>query len=514
MNNLSALQHFTPTGTSEGEKHILDQVFVEQEGFEKLVIPKPLSPIVLVGKKGSGKSAILDAITVTALSLGIPVARINPRSMRLTDSNDDGSVASHTNVAFEALVGAIVEKMASELRGLVTGDDKVLLEEGLKQGFIQRDLISRLSRILPRLAKPFIGDVNVELTKDNTSLGRVKQVITERLTAASSNFYVLIDDTDQVADPSKSAHLNRIWGLILAARDLAGLSERIRVVVTIREEVWRRLGRSGASQRDQADHFDKIIVRLTPSDGLMKAIVSQRLIASATYAGLADFENAWPFFFEGAGARAPTSKEFSSWSDLVVTRSRNRPRDAVQLLNSLASSAESRGAHKISQTDIDSVVPAFSKKRVEFLRNEAEEECPDVQKVVDTLANVAFDQGSFKASFEVIRGALRNVPGTGVTLFKRKLRVNDDDDFLLLLEFMFDYDILNARISDSRQKDGYRFIRPNDDPTLVSRGRWGDLQQIVWEVNPAFRDYLISVQDSHASRTGLASKPKGRARDH
>lgn len=512
MNKLQALQHFTPTGTTEGERHILDQVFVEQEDFDSLVIPKPLSPIVLVGKKGSGKSAVLDAIGLTALNLGIPVARISPRTMRLNDASADGSVSAHTNVAYEALIGAIVERMASEVKGLVSGDDRILLEEGLRTGAIRRDFVSRLAHLLPRLAKPIVGELDATENSEKSSLGRIQDVVRKSLARTASNFYVLIDDTDQVADPSNPSHLNRIWGLILAARDLAGLSERIRVIVTIREEVWRRLGRAGAGQRDQADHFDNLVVRLTPSNSLMMAIVRQRLIAAINELGVTEFDDPWPFFFEGNGARAPTSREFSSWSDLVVTRSRNRPRDAVQLLNALSRSADGRGSDKIEQSDIDSVFPAFSKKRVEFLRNEAEEECPDIRKVVDALAVVPFDQGSFKASFEVLRATLLKLPGAGVTLFKKRLRPDDDDDFLRLLEFLFDYDIINARISDRREKDGYRFIRPSDDQTLVSRGRWGDLQRIVWEVNPAFRDYLISVQNDEASKTGLASKPKGKGR--
>lgn len=512
MNNLQSLQHFTPTGTSEGEKHILDQVFVEQENFDKLIIPKPGSPIVLVGKKGSGKSAILDAIGLTALELGVPVARISPRTMRLVDSSEDGSIASLTNVAYEALIGAIVEKMAGEVKGLVTGDDRVLLDEGLKKGHIQRDLISRLAHVLPRLAKPIVGDVDTTVAADQAALSRIKDVVRNKLSASATNFYVLIDDTDQIADPSNPSHLNRIWGLILAARDLAGLSARIRVVVTIREEVWRRLNRAGVGQRDQADHFENLVARLTPSDELMEAIVEQRLTASANFVGHQEFDDPWAFFFEGRGAQIPTSKEFSSWMDLVVNRSRSRPRDAVQFLNRLATHADERGSKKIEQVDIDTVVPGFSKKRVEFLRNEAEDECPDIQKVVDALAHVEFDQGSFKASFETIRGALKNLPGAGVTLFKKKLQPNNDDDFLRLLEFLFDYDILNARVSDARMKDGYRFIRPSDEPTLISRGRWGDLQKIVWEVNPAFRDYLISVQRDSAAKRGLAFKPKGRGR--
>lgn len=513
MNNLDALQYFTPTGTAEGERHILDQVFVEQEDFDRLVVPKPMSPIVLVGKKGSGKSALLDAIAVTSLNLGVPVARIRPREMKLVGAEDDGSIASLTRVAFEALISSVAIVMAGELRGLISSDEKVLLEEGIRTGALRRDFVSKLSRVLPRLAKPIIGDVSGIVEEDQgAALARIRDVVRKKLDRSPGILYVLIDDTDQVADSGNPQQINRIWGLILAARDLAQVSERLRVVVTIREEVWRRLSRAGAGQRDQADHFDQLTVRLTPSEKLMHQIVAQRLIASAEYVGLSEFDDAWPFFFEGRGARIPTSKEFSGWGDLVVSRSRNRPRDAVQFLNSLATSAANRGSSKISQDDIDTVVPGFSKKRVEFLRNEAEEECPEVEKVVDSLADVEFDQGSFKASFQNIRAALLKVPSSGVTLFKRRLRPDNDDDFLVLLQFLFDYDIVNARMSDIREKDGYRFIRPWDDVTLVSRGRWSDLQQIVWEINPAFRDYLITVQGDENARRGLASKPRGRGR--
>lgn len=514
MDRLESLQYFTPTGTAEGETHILDQVFVEQNEFDKLVIPKPSSPIILVGKKGSGKSAILDAVGLTALMLGIPVARINPRTMQLSGATEDSSVASHTYAAYAALVGAIVEKMASEVKGLVTGNDRILLDEGLRTGTLGRDFVSRLALLLPRLAKPIVGDISGEGQFDSPSLERIKNVVRAKLSSTATNFYVLIDDTDQVADPTQPSHLNRIWGLILAARDLARLSERLRVVVTIREEVWRRLGRSGAGQRDQADHFENLVIRLTPSSQLMQAIVEQRLIASAAHVGISDFDDPWPLFFEGPGARAPTSLEFSSWSDLIVTRSRNRPRDAVQLLNALAQAAKDRGSNKIEQNDIDNVIPAFSRKRVSFLRNEVEDECPDIERVVDSLAAIDFDQGSFKASFEIMRRALHGIPGAGVTLLNRRLKPNDDDDFLRLLEFLFDYDILNARVSDERQKDQYRFLRPSEDLTLVSRGRWSDLQKIVWEVNPAFRDHLISVQRDEAAKTGLAKKPKGRGRSY
>lgn len=231
-----------------------------------------------------------------------------------------------TDSAFEALIGAVVREMASELTGLVSVDDKVLLAESLKSGDLRPDFVRRAAMLLPRLAKPLLGEMDLSITGESASLDRIRKVIRARLERAAGVFYVLIDDTDQIADPGNPLHLNRIWGLALAARDLAGLSERLRVVVTMREEVWRRLGRVGAGPRDQADHFEKLVVRLTPSDALMAQIVQQRLDAAANYMGMTDFDDAWPFLFEGPAARMPTSKNFSSWRDLVVTRSRNRPR--------------------------------------------------------------------------------------------------------------------------------------------------------------------------------------------
>ena len=314
MKNLEALQYFTPTGTAEGERHILDQVFVEQEDFDRLVVPKPTSPIVLVGKKGSGKSAILDAIAMTSLVLGVPVARIKPREMKLVGADDDGSVASLTRVAFDALVSTVAVTMASELRGLISVEEKDLLDEGIRTGVLRRDFVSRLAKVLPRLAKPLVGGApELDDEDQGAALARIREVVRKKLERAPGIFYVLIDDTDQVADSGNPNQINRIWGLILAARDLAQISERLRVVVTIREEVWRRLSRSGAGQRDQADHFDKLTVRLTPSEKLMHQIVEQRLVAAAEYLGNADFESGWPFFFKGKGARIPTSNEFSGW---------------------------------------------------------------------------------------------------------------------------------------------------------------------------------------------------------
>jgi len=53
---LEALQYYVPTGTTEGERHILRDAFVQFDQYAKIITPPPGSPRILVGKKGSGKS--------------------------------------------------------------------------------------------------------------------------------------------------------------------------------------------------------------------------------------------------------------------------------------------------------------------------------------------------------------------------------------------------------------------------------------------------------------------------
>lgn len=293
--------------------------------------------------------------------------------------------------------------------------------------------------------------------------------------------------------------------MLLAARKIAQDSDRIRVLVTLREEVWRRIAREGAGQRDQVDHFAPLVQRLGSSRQHLAAIIRRRLEEAAKDA-CEQAAHIYDLFFDGRSARMPLSNEHSSWEDLIVSRSRERPRDAIQLLRALIAKAKARNATKINQHDLDAAMPEFSATRVDYLANESESECAGIKDLVEKLAYIPFDQGSFKASFDVIRQYLHTIPSMGaLSILGKALRPNDDDSFLLILQLLFDVGVINARASDVREADGYRHIRPEEAPSLISKARWTELQKLVWEINPAYRDFLIRVQQNDAARSGLAS---------
>lgn len=95
--NLEELLKWFPTGTAEGERNILDKVFVFAKEFNRIISPPVGSPYLLVGNKGSGKSAILDFSGNLLAHQSVPAIFLHPydiESTSLSDSHSMGDLIS------------------------------------------------------------------------------------------------------------------------------------------------------------------------------------------------------------------------------------------------------------------------------------------------------------------------------------------------------------------------------------------------------------------------------------
>lgn len=507
---LNALLHFCPTGTAEGEQHILRQAFVRAEEYAELMTPPPLSPRLLVGKKGSGKSAVVDFAVSVLEDGGVPSILLKPLDIDLPTMPRGASVGELTRIALDSLLRAIAAKIGSELSGLLTPANKRLFDEAVAAGLKDRDSIEKLAKVLPKLAKAWV-ETDLSAVLPNESQATRKQLetaIRDNLEESQSAIFLFLDDTDQIAAPDQSSDINRIWALLLATRELTRRIKKLRCVVTLREEVWRRLTTHEAGQRDQTDHFEPLVHRLNPTRDHIRSILNRRLRLAAARVSERLDEDAYPLFFDGVVVRMPSSEERSSWSDTVISRCRDRPRDAVQLVNALAKHAKGRRVAKVYEKDLHEVMPRFSEERVNFLSQEVEFECPQIRDVVRSLARFEYDFDSFKMTTEVLRRQFKLMPSEfGLTVYGQRLQPGSDNDALVLLGLLYDNGVVNARVSDNRQKDGYRHVLPEEDPTLVSKARWNDLQAVVWEINAVYRDYMLKVQREYAAKTGLPPRP-------
>lgn len=500
------LKYFA-TGTSEGEKAILNDVFVVFDDHVNSILPDEGSPRVLIGKKGTGKSAIIYYYSNLLERKHIPSLIMRPSDIDLLSMNGVNSIGDLTRIAKNAIIRSIAIRIGEEIKqhGLISDEDGALLETAIEGGYVERSGLGKMARSLAAVFKPKIdakqNDVTVgvsldlsKLLPDTPKIRQLESAINKNLNSNEDTLYVFIDDTDQVAAPGQPEHLNRIWAFLLAARSIATENPRIKITISLREEIWRRLSSEKAGQRDQTDHFMPLLRFISPTEEQIGDIVERRLREANRALGL-NRTTVYSAYFDPDCPKMPLSNQTSSWRQLIVKRSRGRTRDAIQLINKLTHYAKGKDNEYITDYDFAVVMKEFSRERAELISNELEEECPQTLEIIRSLSDVRFDEGSFKCNPESLRKKLAILPSSfGITLFGKTLNPNDPESVFQLWRFLWVNGILGARILDVSKDRGFRHISPDEDSRLISSSRWNDIQAVDWEINAVYRDYLISIK--------------------
>lgn len=505
MSNLSILQRFfSITGTAEGDRQILDAAYIDPTDSLSVINPPCSYPRLLIGRKGSGKSAYLRTFHNRFLSAGIPVLFLKPEHLDLDEFLPADSIGEMTKKAKACLLKSIAAQLGSQLPTFVTEKHDLVLNEYLTaSGSKQKDLFRKFHDVLSQIGQAATG---VDFAKITDSFQAVTEVqirdaIYRNAGKNGKVFYVMIDDTDQVAAPTQPAHVNRIWAFILAARSILEECDEIKIVISLRLEVWIRLQRDNAAQRDQVDHFRGLVYELNPTEAHVKAVLLKRLelakIESNHLGYLNKLDaagNLYQAFFDGRDVEIPTSERRTSWEDLIVKRSRERPRDAIQFVAMLSEAAMKRKDHKISSLVVATTLKKYSKERVEDIGRETEVECPQLKEVIRSFSEIRFEYGSFKADADSIMKHLLKLQGRmGIYLFGITLNSNRNAAFKLW-RYLFDIGFLGCRIETNVSNEaakGFNHLIASSETDLIKPERWNELQKYVWEINPAYRDYLI-----------------------
>lgn len=501
MPKMDTLKKYFPTGTTEGDRALLDRIFIAPEQLPEVLASPTGSPRLLVGNKGVGKTAILEWLFAAAKKKQIPTIFLRPDDLDLTQIASANDVASVKRGMYECFLDAVATAIGQKLSGFLTGSAAQLYKESVAKGAREEDWMAKLLTLLSKLSVPVTQidakQLAAELSKQTLSKERLAEVIQTYLLSEKSLFLILIDDTDQVASLDDPQHLNRLWGLLLAVRKLTSTSPNIKCVVTLRTEVWMRLLRNERGQRDQIDHFRPLVMFLRAPEKLIKSILKKRLMLAGNEDG---YRGAQPMlhFFEGEWMTLPTSEERRSWEQFLLKSSRERPRDMIQLVNHLAGSAKARTSELIGSKDAEIAMESYSKERAEDLAIEMGFDCPAFLDVIRSFVDL-----DFETDFETIRQHLRSIPSRfSLKIGSRMIKPDNDEDAILILSLLHESGFINARVTDSRQREKYRHVGFLDDPHLVRNSRWNELQGARWEVHPAFRTYLIALQKERSWRTG------------
>lgn len=498
MAQLDDLLKYVRTGTAEGDRTFLDRVFIMPNQFAQLCGIELGGMRILVGTKGMGKSAILEWIERVSIKRGLPCLLIRPDNISnkpFPPSNDIGSLKHHY---FDLLVSTVSAQIGAKLSGLLTGNAAKLYNEARASGLTNDDFIQKSLAVVSAVSMPVAKINGAALSKElsgTNSAHALTKAVNQQLLAAGSLFFLLIDDTDQIASPDTPAHLNRIWALLLAVRRLTSECPSVRAMVTLRSEVWTRLTSESQGQRDQTDHMRGLVIFLKADNTLMANIIRRRLELAAKDS--ADVRrDPYLIFFSGTTMTLPMSDAVRTWDDFIIKSARERPRDAIQLIKSMIDSAIRHEVSVIGSNEAEDAMIGYSSERVDDVENEFALDCKNIRQVIDTFSDI-----SFEVDFETLRSHLAKVPSVlSVQIRGRTLKPQDDDDALILLSLLHETGFINPRLNDVRQPRGFRHELFQESPHFAKRANWNKLQGSHWEVHPAFRTYLIGAKRAALAR--------------
>lgn len=488
MEDLSELQNYFSTGNAETESDFIDDVYFQDAKFNEIVKFPARTIRILVGKKGSGKSALLEVLKIRCDKSKIPCIHIKPDDFPLRIDKSNPAIADIKNEAFNSLLRIIAIELGSVLADQVDKDSRSVLQAAIDDGRISPANIAKFKEILIPIGK---GLTNIEFEKIFGNRIYTKSELKSGINTLSKNselyFYLLIDDTDQIASVSSENYLETIWGLIIAAQKISEELPNIKPIITIREEVWNRLRLDNHGARDQIDHYRNTVKRLNCTEDSLRQILYNRLNYCKNILHPHMKGSPYECFFEGSSCKLPSSSERRSWDDYIITSSRYRPRDSVQMVFKLSEYAMKSGRNIINDEDVEKSAYEYSKERIEDIVNENQYLCDELYIVLKSFIKLEFEN-----SAEIIKEHLKVLPGTcRIEVKKNVIRTENEEDAFVLWKLLYDMEFLTPRLLDARMPRGFSFIRPIDDPELVSKSRWNEMTRFSWDIHPSYRSFLI-----------------------
>lgn len=503
MSDLDFLLKYVRTGTAEGDRSFLKDIFITPSVFNDLCAIEPGGMRILVGNKGIGKSAIIEWVSKIISSKKLPCLIVRPDNIISKEMPTSTDIGSLKRFYYEVLLRTIGGLIGSQLSGLLTGDAAKLHQEARQQGLSEDDFIQKTLVLISAISTPVTRINGVQLAKDLAGINSpdtLIRAINKQLLSEGSVFFLLIDDTDQLAAPDQPAHLNRIWALLLAVRRLTSECSSVRAIVSLRSSVWTRLNSESQGQRDQIDHMRGLVSPLLADDDLMEKIIRKRLEAAAIDANK-KYVDPYGVFFNGSEVILPTSHEKRLWGSFIAKSARERPRDAIQLIRNMIDAAKQRKAIQIGSEEARIAMKTYSSERVDDVVNEFSLDCKSIREIINTFADLVFE-----SSFEEIRNHLLTVPSiASIQIRGDQLHPNSDGDAILILRLLHEAGFINPRLNDASKSRGFMHILFHDDPNFVKLENWNAMQAAKWEVHPAFRTYLMGIRDARLNRKKSSS---------
>jgi hypothetical protein len=508
MSTLKQLENHC-IGTAESEDAYIESIFLDSKSYNDAIATIPGSPRLIIGKKGTGKSAILKRILKSCIQEKIVCKLYKPEDLsKIIEVGQLSDIASSIKLIYESIVCDIAIEFGRQFRGLLSKDEKKLFDKAQQKQGRSGDIISVAAKLLPNIGKA-ITDINFNsfIPEESLFTNNSEEIVEtlKRVNQGSNRiFYVLIDDIDRIQNNGNKLDKNKIWAFLLAIRKISENFNNCKCVVSIRNEIWTEISGRDTELNDQVDHFGRLVTKISNSEDDIKKIIEKRLryVAFVEEIGTNNVESK---FFENNTTHLPNTSDRRPWLQFISKSGRLRARDSIILLAELAKRSRESQFQKIAESIVEDASLHHSEEIINLACAELEDECPKLRSLIETFK--CSDQWIFE--FDVFMKHLNNTLGGfgsgGLVINKKQIHQNNDDDLITYLKFIHEIGFANPLVPDDRESKKYRHILFSENESFVRLAN-SDLPRCAWEIHPVYRSYIQKIRSDENARSKISLK--------
>lgn len=437
----------------------LKEYFYRNKAYDNLVSGLPIR--ILVGHKGVGKSALLRVAYLEDLAANKLAIWLQPNDLQKVATSGSTELLELIQEWKRGLTEKIFEKIAE-----LVASTKTVEEAGIKGtvASLMRGLTALLAQ-KQQLVFDHISQETVNAFRETKSL------------------IVYLDDLDRGWEARRQDIL-RISALLNTIRDLVGDKISLQFRLGLRSDVYFLVRTSDES----TDKIERNVIWLTWTNHEILALMAKRidtffgravdeatLVRQNQKAIAQHFSEIIGERFEGAGkwSRAPMHR-------VLLSLTRNRPRDLIKLLYGAARHAFNSEHEIIETEDLQSTFEHYSGERLQDIINEFRSEFPEIRNLLYGMRPTVRERRTldqYLFANDQLTKKLSNLIQQNRFAFTNNARVTPKS----LAEFLYKIDFITAR----RDEDG-QIIRRFFDQSRHLQNQFVDFG-FKWEIHPAYR---------------------------
>jgi hypothetical protein len=453
--------------------------FIESDDFKRVQRGEKL---VVVGNRGVGKSAIFQVLAARERAVGTYVIELAPedysyellsRSMLPERSGSWAKLGAYA-VAWKYLIYVLV--MQELTRKGARRKEAAGIYRYVRDNHVggATTKLSALVSYIKRMEGLKVGSLDASLrTRELEKLYKLAEIDpllpTLCQTLESQKVVVLVDELDRGWDESEDAKAF-VAGLFQACMSINGLSDKLRVYMSLRQELYDNI----PALYEDAQKFRDVIERISWTKPRLLELIAARIRYSLGQLDNYSDERCWNRVFAKQSPESATSS-----FDYMLERTLYRPREIIQFCaHAIELAFDRKSGLPVDAATITDVEVAYSEERTTDIAAEYRFQYPGLLSVFEAFRgrNCYFDYDELELA------CLEIATETALTSVASAWVADQDPD--LLIEVLWHVGFLQAETVGGSQPGARVFLGHHQ----VSRLNLRAVQR--FRVHPMFWAYL------------------------